>query len=425
MRHKWILGIGLVIVTVPFAAIMIGRTRGAGELENQLRLARSEGIPTNGREYAAMIKSAPPEENAASIYQTLSKASLDREAPRKLTENLISTPGPRTLREAEAYIERNKATYAQIDKAVALPHCWFDRDWTTGYAVLLPEFASMKSTSVLLSLRGAVAAAKGDHDAALKEAEKIFRTAQHAGEEGHVISRLVSESVYIVGLRHLARTASLHRDHPAYRQALSQAIADYPKPDVQREHAGDMYSLLLAIDMMQTPEGRKEFGLKEEDVSSLDKVAPFVVDQMGSRVKIIEAERKLWAAYRAESPDKAVIDEARTARDTALLAFPTAADIMSKLSSGGEPDITTGQRRTIRRLEYTALLRATEGNTVPKTIETSDLLSPFDGKSIAYRFDGQAITIDVRYPPSPDAPKPLKVLVRDGKVLTFKTVTPP
>jgi hypothetical protein len=48
-----------------------------------------------------------------------------------------------------------------------------------------------------------------------------------------------------------------------------------------------------------------------------------------------------------------------------------------------------------REQTYEALIRALTEKSIPKTIRTSDLKSPFDGKPISYRFDGRQIVISV------------------------------
>lgn len=420
MRHKWILGIGLVVVTVPFAAIMIGRARAEAAFQAQLRLARSEGIPTNGREYAATIPAARPEENAAPIYRSLPERSSEGDWARKL-EVLLIKDGASRLGEAEAFLRKNEATYKAIDEAAALPRCWFDRDWTDGPAVMMPEFMLVKRSARLLALRGSVAATRGDHAAALRDVDRIFRLADHGGEEGHFISRSLADAIRTLGLRRLAIWGSLHRDRKEYRAALAKALGEDPKADLQREHASDLYSHLWLIENLQTPEGLEKIGLKEEDIPKAAKILPLFMNEGEARIALVAAERKLWSAYGSDSPDPAAIETIRRDRLMALFAFPGAPDLSESLMPQ-DFDETSTQRRITRRLTYTALLRVIEGPAVPRKIKTNDLLSPFDGKPLRYRFDGKQITLDVGRPPDPELPSVLTVPVRSGRVLAFNSL---
>ena len=76
MRRKWFFGcLGVVGVVILAAAIIkitasqMEAAREGAELQEQLRLANAEGIPTTWQEFAATIKPAKPSENAAPLYQ--------------------------------------------------------------------------------------------------------------------------------------------------------------------------------------------------------------------------------------------------------------------------------------------------------------------------------------------------------------------
>lgn len=411
MKHKWILGVGLLLVTTPFVVMTVGRLRGGVALQEQLRLARSEGIPTSAEEYAATIRPAKPEENAASIYRGFVKMPRVRTDAMKLEESLLEAPGPKTLGLAIANLKANQGGIDLIDQAVERPHCWFDRDWAEGAAVLMPELAYMKGAAGLLGLRGTVASFQGQHQAAIGEAEKMAKIADHVGEEGHSISQSVQASMHYQVVLHLATWASLHPDRPEYRRALSDAIRKFPIRNAKREHAADLYQLLSFIDLTATSEGRAKIGLTDPNASVAEWFVPMFVSQANARVDLVKAERRLWTEYTSETPNPATIQAIQGDRSRALFAFATASAVYEALT---DEDASTYDPRQLkaRLLRYTALLRALEGGTIAPTISTKDLLSPVDGKPLAYRFDGKEIVIEVS-----GISEPLKIPVRAGKYL--------
>lgn len=410
MKHRWILGVGLAIVIVPSGWIALNRVRAKAALEEQYRLARSEGIPTTAAEYAATLPPAKPEENAGPIYREMKSLPGARTDAQKLELRLFQAPGPATIQAAEAHLKSTQEQLALLDRAVALPRCWFDRKWEDGAAVLMPEFAYMKGGSGLFALRGSVAATCGDHRTAIAEAEKMQKIAIQAGEEGHAISQAVQTTIHLSALRHLAVWASFHPDRPEYRQAMEKAIRALPNEDPKRAHAADLYNLMSTVELSVTPEGRARLGFRQEDIPATEQIASVFMNRSQARVDLVKAERELWAAYTAETLDAGRVGRATHDLGRALIAFPTAYSLYIDLDMGGSPSDL--RNREAFRLHYTALLRALGPNGIARTIKTSDLKSPFDGKPLTYRFDGQDVTITIS-----GLTDPMIIPVRDGKHL--------
>ncbi len=398
-RRTWLwLGVGFaLVVATPWAVISYRSRLEAAEYREQLRLARAEGLPTTAEEYIAYVPTAKPEENAAPIYRKLRALTVGSEEVSKLDASLTFHPTMQDEAAARATLERLKPWLGLADQATRLPRCWFDREWR-GSATLFPEYARMKDAARLLGLRGTLAAAHGDSLAALQDARRILMIAKHAGEEPHAIARLVRESIYLIGLRHLAGWAYSHRGAPAYRSALEQAVEEFPKPNLNDEDRAALYEVLSVIELCSTQEGQAELGLKPDDISKAENLFGILLSRSKSRINIVKAARAAWAALDRPSKERAVLlTAARQDLYQALLAFPTAARVYEMLTSGGDVDwrATREEMWTAQQQQYIALSRALGGPKTPKAIRTDDLLSPFDGKPLTYRLEDGQIVIQV------------------------------
>jgi hypothetical protein len=150
--------------------------------------------------------------------------------------------------------------------------------------------------------------------------------------------------------------------------------------------------------------------LRESDVGQDERIVPIFLSQAKARVEIVRAERAYYAALGRPSKDRQqLLDQAKLNLSKSFFAFPTAANIYENLNSGQGQ---TNDREAVweaRRQQYAALLRALDGPVVPRSVKTSDLLSPFDGKPLKYSYDGKQIVITVSGFESDSKPVQLKI----------------
>jgi hypothetical protein len=411
MRRKWlwIFGAAAVVVLTPAILVRMRTVSAEAALQNQYRLAHAEGIPTNAAEFQATIRPCLPSENAAPIYRKLKEFPY----PPNLSELRLHVqyhPSATNLQQAQKLLADNARFLGVADRAAALTRCWFDRDWSPGAATLMPEYAWMKSAARLVSLRGSVAANRGDVLAALASTDELDRIAAHAAEEGTQISALVSDSIRIMAISDLANWALGHPDEPRYRTLLRREITSFPRPDLRREHSDELFSLMSVLELSTTPEGRANLGMRSTDVSGFEKIAPILLNRPEARVKIVADYRRYWATF---GPNKVDVKKARVAyadMSMAMLAFPTGADVYQKLTDTDTNDPLMARLNDwqAKKTMYLALLEALGGSgKPPKSMDTSGFLSPYDDKPIRYRFDGKHITIEV--PDGKDTPTSLQV----------------
>jgi hypothetical protein len=148
MKRNWVIwGMGAVGVFIVLLLVWAHLSASAdkADLDHELDVARKEGLPTTWREYAALIKSAKPEENAAPFYRKLIRLSKDKANLSKLDSDLLLRPSAEHVALATSELAAQSEAIAAIDQAARLPRCWFNRDWSKGLAVLMPEYAWMKA----------------------------------------------------------------------------------------------------------------------------------------------------------------------------------------------------------------------------------------------------------------------------------------
>lgn len=408
MKSKWIVG-GLVVLAVVglsiFGLLKVRAFRERQELDHELALAHQEGIPTTWNEYAAGIPTAKPEENAAPFYKSLAGLRpKGKEDPTQLDIDLCRNPGPSSTAAAERAIAKQAALIAVVDRAVKLPRCWFNRDWTKGLAVLMPELADMKAGTKWLSLRGTIAAVHGDSSNAIRNIDEVFVVGKHASEEGTLISNLVGEAIYGIGLHHLALWAFLYRDHPEYLTSLKAHLKDWQVLNLSYINRSRMLEMRDILKMSTTAEGRRDLGLKEQDVSPAENFVPLLIRRSTADIKIARGMRQICEAYRLPPKDRiGKIDAAWKAVLPSLFAYPTGSDIYMKLTAGGEGLDATSDRSieladvfaVARKQEYEALVPVLERQSIPKSMELPQFASPFDGKPATIQFDGKQITVTV------------------------------
>jgi|GEM_PF-1677181 len=404
-KRIWIGIAAIVVLAVGIGMIVtkVHANQDAAALDEQLRLARAEGIPTTWQEFAATIPAATPAENAAPLYRQLAAATADLKGKPSydtdysdLDAEVVFHTSTHVIKRAHTFLTDRKAVLELADRASKLPKCWFNRDWSQGFGTLFPEFAYMKGAAKAVAVRGALAAASHDPTAALADNREILLIGRHAGCEPFIISRLVGESVDWIAVRELSEWAfAFPAERAIYHDALVKAIAAMPRPDLKAEHSQDLSNILSLIDLSLTPEGRAKLGLHEDEVGLLNKIAPLLLSQPKARVEIVKAEREYWEAL-DQPPGKMgpLLEGAARRRDTALHAFPLA-DKLYEMFGSEDP---TSNRKPNWETEIEACkaaARALSGPAIPNEIRTSDLLSPYDGKPLTYRFDGKQIVVTV------------------------------
>lgn len=373
-----IIGI-LVLAGSAFGGFVVARQiadrEGEAEFQEQLRLARLEGLPTSVAEYEATLPKVSPEDNAAPIYLKLARLNSDWENGLPRDHALFAAPTQEDLDRVKRALEKAEPALDLIQQAVQRPKCLFDQKTTKGRGEL-------KSAANVLLLRGRLSAAEGDHASALADAGAILRIASHVDDQSDFLSHMVGDAIRQNGLHFMATMAVRFPDQAAYRQVLGDVVAAYKVRRLKTMLRGELVEILGVIEDYET-EGSNAKGRKS---------TTHVASQ--TKANVVKALRKRWAAF--DAPEASQHDLTRQAGQDLVKAFkdvPKLAEAYDGVFGFGELEIP--KKDLCRRVAYQALLRALEYPTLPKAIKTDDLLSPYDKKPVTYKYEKGRILIEV------------------------------
>lgn len=266
-RRLWLWSGSALVVIVALPLLMKnGLER---ELASELALARREGMPVSTVEFAQSMSPAPPSANAALIYKAL--PNMGGADLKGITVNVLFPRSPTTLAAGRLALSRYGKELRAFDRAVRLPRCWFNRDWSNPAGILFPEFARIKTGARLFSLRGSIAAAEGRPADALAEIPRIGVLARHAGEERTGIGLTARQSILEIGIDDLVWWCYSHPDDPRYSDALRKAVDEYPSVDLRQLYGFSFLDVFSTIEMSASEEGRRKlfYTPKVEDAPGL------------------------------------------------------------------------------------------------------------------------------------------------------------
>ncbi len=380
-------------------------------LNKELALARAEGLPTTWQEFAATIKPAKPEENAAKYYQQLRSHRIKKTTdPEKLDAELNLSRTINAVAAMKSFLAKNSISLELADQATSLPRCWFDRDWSLGPAVLLPELADMKQLAKLVLYRADVAAAEGRVGDAINDANRARMIGSHAAEEGTLIDDLVGVSIHAYCLHHVALWRVAQPKVQQYRELSEELLRSYPKVNLQKANLNLLIWVRDIVEMSESEDGLRRLGVKKEYVASNESLIKLLINPDRARVDIALSSREIWEALGLTPvARKPKIEVARQKLMLSLVCFPTASSVVGAFGSDDAKYDFLDEQLEAQRLCEVALSRALSSGTIPKTIKTDDLKSPYDSKPIEYKFDGRQIVITASCTDPDNGPKPIKL----------------
>lgn len=167
---------------------------------------------------------------------------------------------------------------AVIEKAVAKPKSYIERDYDLGPDLLLPEYAWEKSICKVLGVRSQIQASKGNVDASMADIRRMGRLTQLMESEPILIGMLVEIACESIRLRAVEALAGDWKDNPAALEKLDQTIlATLPKTDIKFTLRGEVYMAvalcrnfekfggLNAVEMTSSGEQRKPVDPRDLD----------------------------------------------------------------------------------------------------------------------------------------------------------------
>lgn len=390
--RRTLIGVGTVLAVLcllPLGWIQWMRAQGERQYQEQLALARKDGIPTTPEEFDALIPRAEPHENAALHYRKLDGANFELSICESLQFKLIREPTNEVRQQAEKYLETHGQTLAHLDAATDLPKCWFERDPRKAGLSRTGSPSHAYSAAPILALRGTLKMLDGDPEAAIADADRIAKMGLHFGQEPTPAAESIRSNMESKTLRAIADWCFARRGDATYLRALNERIGRFQKSMDERPiPAVWVVNGAYALERVWTSAGRKELGLKDTTLSQNIRLA---LAPSATKANIMAGLREVTRVSALRQEDRtAAMSSARL--NLSLAAIPLAG-IVDFLA----PEL--GDSRELFReiwVFYRALGRAFAQTEIPKQLDTSDLISPATGKPVDYSFDGYRIKIGMR-----------------------------
>ena len=196
---KW----GLIVALAGFGAWTVWNLWATNKLAHVVADLSARGLPTTLAELEsglAPFDSEPAEtENAAPIFEAAFALA-------KSIEPLSDWgPGegsvvPEDVRDG---LPRFDKVFDLLYQAAERPRCRFDRDWSDGYAMMMPHLSEIRDVATLLRNRAVVRSADGDGEGAIEDVRVIFCLSRSLREEPILINQLIRIAVAEMGLEAL------------------------------------------------------------------------------------------------------------------------------------------------------------------------------------------------------------------------------
>lgn len=367
--------------------------------QEELVLARKAGLPTSVAEFEATLPLLGKAENAAPYYESLVGKPLH--LPQELgspsfAQGLAFSATPDQLDLVRSSLTEHREQIRLVGLATQKPHCRFDRDWSRGPALLLPEYAQMKAVGKLVLARGTLAA-KRNPQAAIADADICLKMAEHVREEPLVIAQLVAVALERMTLRQVACWSLANPERPELRRKLAAMTEQLRPLDLRKMYRYVLVEKLVLIELSETAKGRKDLGLLDTNgPSPMYRGLALIQPPHVGRAKVVRGQRIFWEALQMPKGEmRRQAEEGLSIYHQGLVSFPHAAVLIEMLEYDAEPENFVNNHAGSQVL-YRTFLRATEHGVPSATIKRDDLLSPYDGKPIGYRWDGKTMELDLR-----------------------------
>lgn len=201
---KWSAWSLLVLLLVAVVAWTIGNVAAESRFRAAVEELQAAGVATSTAELK--IPPIPPEENGAPFYQAAFALMIP---PEKAAEDAFDkADGVRTLDAGHqaalrAALDRNAETFEMLEKARRRPRVRFERNYSEGFEMHLPEASKARGLARLLAIRAAFQVEAGDTAAARRTVQDILALAGAFAEDRIVVSQLVRLATLDVALRRI------------------------------------------------------------------------------------------------------------------------------------------------------------------------------------------------------------------------------
>lgn len=297
--------------------------------------------------------------------------------------------GPSPDRIAETHSQL-KPVLRVIDRATSLSELNWDRDWNTGYRVLLPEYAALRRFARALLFDADMALRQRDSQRALRRFAQIRKIAHDSSREPTVIGltmRLSIDRMSYALAGHFSRM-----NDSLFNAGIAKYLAKADPPDLRHALKGDAF---LWTDLVphfaikaQTP------GLESIKGSWQHKLMKSGFVQRGMQVRIFDHLREAVAAL---PNDPADFDGVLSATANLDKAFENDGSLVGKVTNAYMPAryavavriVDTEAHRRMAQIQV-ALSTTYRGNWPQKLPpDLAQVQDPWSKKPFIYRRDGK------------------------------------
>lgn len=396
-----------VAIPVAFAAgggiwtVAVNRAA-RSRLDHELAALRVLGVPTTPKE---MRQNVDPARNAASDYR-LAKAAAKRigkKPPlRPPGATAVDDLGYVDSPDYRIWVMSQSEVLAHVEDAVQKPYCDFERDWSLGLKVLLPEFADMKGYVRMAVAKARYASESHDYPATFHWLDVGRRIAVHA-REPNLIGGLVSVACENIVLTELQRQIGAHGEDPSFRKRADAFLNDLgPLASLSYSLSGEV--VLLHLNLQHIEDG----SLKVHDYLAILGGASFPAGlpadlwlrsfklpgvRLDAETKILNGYRRAIQTMKRNPSDlKSIVDGARMLAPADPSVDRSLSGVMAHVFAPKLDQVSEAfvKSETLRRLSRCGLelyeIKSKSGS-FPSALPSNEAWSsdPFTGLPLAYK----------------------------------------
>lgn len=237
------------------------------QIQAEFELARASGLPIAASDLAGPNAFATLYPNAAPYYQIVSDGLLSMgQDAKKIYAGLYDPKRNLSPEEIRQGLAQVAYLLPEIDRAATAPNCRFKRDYRLGYAVLLPEYATMRQVARIKLAQAKLALAEGKRTEAVRELTLAANVARHCGSDTNEIATAVRAWVEEDVMKVL-RDLKPSTDEAA---VILKGLGELP--DARKEIGSHMalyrYTMATVASESDWAQVQSDLGLKKDDIQN-------------------------------------------------------------------------------------------------------------------------------------------------------------
>lgn len=189
----------LALTLLAVAAWTMAHVVADSRLEGVLEELRKAGYATTMNEqvpFGVIPHPLDPRENGAPYFTAAFALWIEpdpdtAESYARALDNGFSSLSREEKDKLGRWLDENEEAFSLLSRAAVRPGCQFERDYSQGYSMLMPEVTKAIRMAKMLQLRAQRAAEQGKEDVAQGSMRHIFALADSVKEEPILVSQLV------------------------------------------------------------------------------------------------------------------------------------------------------------------------------------------------------------------------------------------